>query len=220
VLVTRLCKPSFNNIKESAWQVLDMAEPELPPLSQSSVADLSTRPRPSFLLTRKRTRSDYDDEPATSSDPATFSSDETAPGAENYASGKRKKHTFRGSWWDKHPVKDGFRRSERKKREWKRNFDSGIFMGSESEDPLSSDSFTMEDELLNDQKFAARPRATFLSPIKSSNSTPKGKVRVQQMSEEHQRVCDIVRQCLENGQEDVDISYAVRSGHLCAKCTY
>ena len=188
-------------------------EPELPPPSQPALVPLPTRPRPSFLLTQKRTLSDYDNEPTTSSDPATFSSDEAAPGAENYASGKRKKHTFRGSWWDRHPAKTGIRNSLRKKREFTRNFDSGIFMGSESEEPLSSDSFTMEDEFLKDEERAndhnVHARTPETRSAGSFETTPRAKVATRdtsRLSKEHEGVCRIVRQCLEMAKEDVDLS--------------
>ncbi|ETI28349.1 hypothetical protein G647_00798 [Cladophialophora carrionii CBS 160.54] len=191
-----------------------MDEPELPPVSTAAQAGSRTHARPSLLLTRKRTRSDYADEPATSSDPATFSSDETAPGAENYAAGRRKKkHTFRGSWWDLHPAKSGTRTSQRRKREFRRNFDSGIFMGSESEDPLSSDSFTMEDEFLRDQERSSEEKHDSqhprLWPSESLEATPRTKLALRnsvQMPKEHEAVCHVVRQCLELGKEDVDLS--------------
>ncbi len=190
-----------------------MDEPELPLLSQPALQSLQARVRPSFLLTRKRTLDDYDNGPNTSSDPATFSSDEAAPGAENYASGKRKKHTFRGSWWDRHPAKNGSRSSQRKKREFTRNFDSGIFMGSESEEPLSSDSFTIEDELVKDQENANDHSLHGRTPeprsIASLETTPRARVAPRdtaRLSKEHEGVCHIVKQCLEKAKEDVDLS--------------
>ena len=180
-----------------------MEEPGLPPSSQAT----QLQPRPSFLLTRKRTHSDYEDETTASSDPATFSSDETAPGTENYAPGKRKKRVFKGSWWDKHPAKSG------KKREFRRNFDSGIFMGSESEEQLSSDSFTMEDEFLRDQQNATQTRQLTPPPklwsVQDSEATPRAKLSIRnsvRMSEEHEAVCNIVKRCLELGKEGVDLS--------------
>lgn len=201
------------HLKPSTAAVLHMDELDLPPLSQSAIQAAQTPPRPSLWLARKRTRSDYDDDPATSSDPALFSSDEQAPGAENYTAGKRKKRTFRGSWWDRHPVKAGSRKSTRK-REFKRNYDSGIFMGSEaSEASLSSDSFSMEDELLKDQQESRKPDLNVrwrgsLSTDEEHNITarklaPKATIS---MPREYEAVCAIVRECLEKGKEDVDLS--------------
>lgn len=190
---------------------------ELPPVPLSARKAAQTPPRPSFLLSRKRTRADYDDEPATSSDPAIFSSDEQAPGAENYAvADGRKKRTYKGSWWDRHPVKDGARHSTRK-REFKRNYDSGIFMGSEgTEDPLSSDSFSLEEELMRDQQSATgkkQPQQNG-SPLggfgpNSAYGTPRAKLPPQPTSivpKGHEAVCEIVKGCLETGKEDVDLS--------------
>ncbi|KAI1628790.1 hypothetical protein EDD37DRAFT_20625 [Exophiala viscosa] len=193
-----------------------MDDLDLPALSQATIRAARTPPRPSFLLTRKRTHADYDDDPATSSDPALFSSDEQAPDAENYVAGKRKKRIYKGSWWDKHPRKDGSRKSSRKQ-ELTRNFDSGIFMGSESsEDLLSSDSFTLEDELLRDQQHHRTQHKSALriwshqyqDQVQDPNSTPKRlpPKPAAIMSKEHEEVCRIVRQCLDIGKEDVDLS--------------
>lgn len=189
-----------------------MNEPELPPLPAPGREQMLSAGRPS-LLTRKRTHSDYDHEPGTSSDPATFSSDETAPGAENYASGKRKKRTFRGAWWDRQPAK-GYAKGDQKKREFTRNFDSGIFMGSESEEALSSDSFTLEEEFLREQEnvreeYQQARSAKFLS-LQNSQTTPRAclapKDIIARTTEEHQLVLDTIHKCLENGKEDVDLS--------------
>ncbi|EXJ85529.1 hypothetical protein A1O1_05893 [Capronia coronata CBS 617.96] len=197
-----------------------MDDLDLPPVPQSARRAAQTPPRPSFLLSRKRTRADYDDEPpATSSDPAFFSSDEQAPGAENYVVvDKRKKRTYKGSWWERHPVKEGSRHSTRK-REFQRNYDSGIFMASEgseeSEEPLSSDSFSMEEELVRDQQRANEKSQTqphlygSASGPGQSHGTPRLKFpphTTPTMPKEHEHVCEIVRQCLETGKEDVDLS--------------
>ncbi|KAL2418158.1 hypothetical protein ABEF95_011472 [Exophiala dermatitidis] len=139
----------------------------LPPVPLSArKAAAQTPPRPSFLLARKRTHADYYDEDhqsltvATSSDPAFFSSDEQAPGAENYAvaaGDKRKKRTYKGAWWDRSRTANENQKgtATKKPREFRRNYDSGIFMGSEgstTEEPLSSDSFSLEEELLREQE--------------------------------------------------------------------
>lgn len=188
------------------------AELDLPPLSQSAITAAQTPPRPFPLLTRKRTHADYEDDPGTSSDPALFSSDEQAPGAENYVAGRRKKRTYKGSWWDRHPLKEGVRRTSRK-REFTRNFDSGIFMGSEgSEEQLSSDSFAMEEELLRDQQVDRgtdrRPQSFRRWSSQIGNDTPRAKLVTKLavvVPKEHEEVCAIVRACLDKGKEDVDL---------------
>lgn len=196
-----------------------MDDLDLPPLSQATIRAARTPPRPSLLLTRKRTHADYDDDPATSSDPALFSSDEQAPDAENYVGGKRKKRVYKGSWWDRHPRKNGTSQISRKQ-ELTRDFDSGIFMGSESsEELLSSDSFTLEDELLKDQQQQKTRHPLVLrtwsrhdqdqDQDQDVNSTPKrlAPKPAAAIPEEHEKVCVIVRQCLDMGKEDVDLSY-------------
>jgi len=189
-----------------------MDEIELPPLRSSPHEAAPTLPlSTSIRLSRKRTLTDYDDETTTSSDPALFSSDEHAPDAENYLSGKRKKHTYQGSWWDNRRVKMG----KPKKREFRRNFDSGVFMGSEtSDEALSSDSFGLEDELLRDQQAKQEKRhysqPSHLVTIESVETTPKAKTAsrptVPVVSREHTAVCQVVQQALDSGKEDVDLS--------------
>ncbi|OAP57530.1 hypothetical protein AYL99_08268 [Fonsecaea erecta] len=192
-----------------------MDEPDLPPLSRSTRAtDIHAHSRLAPPLVRKRTYSDHDYEPAAvSSDPALFSSDETAPGAENYVSGKRKKRTFRGSWWDRHPAEPGTRTGLREKRQFRRNFDSGIFMGSESEEPLSSDSVTIEEEFLRDVRedkdnnVQAGPFTFGLE--EGDHIQPRRKHAsgaMIQIPKEHEVVCEIIKQCLDHGKEDVDLS--------------
>jgi hypothetical protein len=192
-----------------------MDDLDLPPLSQSAIRDAQTPPRPSFLRSRKRTRFGEDD-PTTSSDPALFSSDDQPPGAENYVGGHDKKRTFKGSWWERPSTKDETQKRLRK-REFTRNFDSGIFMGSEaSEELASSDSFTMEDELLRDQqeKATGTSQGHRLEPygldaaMQDPNHTPRTKMPPRPavtVPKEHEEVCAIVRQCLDDGKEDVDL---------------
>jgi hypothetical protein len=136
---------------------MDHDEPSLPPLP---IQPTHHRPQRPSLLTRKRTHSSYahdlaDNAPssAVSSDPALFSSDDATPDVENYTpTGKRKKKMYTGSWWNHHMrAKKGDR-----KREFRRNLDSGIFMGSEGDtdgDSLpSSDSLgSLEEMFLKDQ---------------------------------------------------------------------
>lgn len=185
---------------------VDMEDLELPPQPQQPVA----RPRPS-LLTRKRTLDEYHDDhlpSAASSDPALFSGDEAIPGAEDYSQ-KRKKKMYTGSWWN-HRVKAN---KDDKKREFRRNFDSGIFMGSEGSEPLSSDSIgSLEEELIQDQQIAASRREyvrfpsvfhskphlrTFGLPSLSTSS---------ETAPEHVVASQIIQKCLDEGSETVDLS--------------
>lgn len=183
----------------------DLDLPPMPASARKSLEPQSAHLSPSFI--RKRSRASYDDDDVgTSSDPALFSSDEQAPGAENYVTDKRKKHTYQGSWWSHRQSS-----SNGKKREFRRNYDSGIFMGSETSDgSLSSDSFGLEDELLRDQQ-NTRSRSRLFT-IESAQTTPKAiktqpRMQTSTTSAEHETVKQIVRQALELGKEEVDLSY-------------
>ncbi|KAH8662232.1 hypothetical protein BX600DRAFT_465900 [Xylariales sp. PMI_506] len=117
-------------------------EPTLPRLpSVSWNADTQ-----SFNNTRKRVRGD-DPAPAAaaaaaalfsnSSDPAVFSSDDD-PNLENYTQGRRRKKRYVGSWFQQQPASSDSAFSEEtrpkpmKKRTLERQFDSGVWMGSDS----------------------------------------------------------------------------------------
>ncbi len=135
-----------------------MDEVELPPLPPSFQAS-PRRSSTYSLLSRKRSRTDYEIEPATSSDPALFSSDETAPSAENY-SAKRRKDKWSGTWWGERLRG----KSAREKRQFKRNYDSGIWMGSEGTDS------SLDEDFLNDQrKFDANQK-----PVPDDHQTSNG----------------------------------------------
>src|SRR5436305_2747722 len=129
-----------------------MDDVELPPLPSSRA--LAHRSSVS-LLSRKRPRIDYEAESSNSSDPALFSSDDPAPSAEHY-SAKRRKDKWQGTWWG-----GRLRRTpQRKVRQFKRNYDSGIWMG--SEDTESS----LEEELLNDQRDMLAKEKIFQDSVK------------------------------------------------------
>ena len=187
-----------------------MDEVELPPHPRP--LPNSKRPSRPAVLTRKRTREDYlvdDDLPpsATSSDPALFSGDEATPCLESYQS-KRKRKMFSGSWYE-HSAKA---RKEDKRREFKRNIDSGIFMGSESETPSSDSIGSMEEALIQDQ--ATKDEEEDLIPSLSARpwlSIPNAKTGPlfsarPATSLEHGLVMQTVRHCLDEGLEDVDLA--------------
>ena len=173
-----------------------MDEPELPPLPRLR----STVPQ----LTRKRTHTEY--ETNTSSDPALFSSDDhKEASAEVYAS-KRRKEKWTGTWWG-----DRLRHtSTRAKTSFRRNYDSGIFMGSEGTDT------SLEDEFLADQQ-AQGNTATIShasSPIFDGwgyRLPPPRKIltlpaQTRLVSPSHYQAVAIIQRCLEAGSENVDLS--------------
>jgi len=162
---------------------------------------------------RKRTRSITSLDPATSSDPALFSSDEQAPSAEDYAC-KRRKKQYPGTWWGERLRKNNA--GEHSERQFRRNFDSGIFMGSEGSSFGSSSG--LEDELIEDQRkkqeengdededsFDWMTRLRRRGSKKETGKLPKPKL----VSPQEQRVRSIMNKCLEYGREDVDFSYVV-----------
>jgi Leucine Rich repeats (2 copies) len=145
---------------------------------------------------------------AASSDPALFSGDESVPGAEDYAN-KRKKNLYTGSWWS-HRMKAN---RDDKQREFKRNYDSGIFMGSEASEPPSSDSLgSLEDELIQDQRRKELDDQTTATMV-SSKSRPLlrapsfiFKPSMPEVLPEHGVVMQIVQRCLDKGEESVDLA--------------
>jgi len=169
-----------------------MDEIELPPLP---ITQCSYMP-----ITRKRSRSDYD--PASSSDPALFSSDDHVPSADNYSS-KRQKDQWKGTWWGERVR----RRSAKGKREFKRNFDSGIFMGSEGTDTSLDGEFLEEqntNDVLRERCFDRRAGSGpfLLYHEVALQKLPKASL----VSPAHHQARAVIQRCLETGNEDVDLS--------------
>jgi len=189
---------------------------ELPPPPSSCAL-----PRKSSLSlqSRKRSRLDYEPESTNSSDPALFSSDDPAPSVEHY-SAKRRKDKWRGTWWS------GRLRSapQRDVRQFKRNYDSGIWMGSEGTES------SLEEEFLNDQKHMLTEKALFqddgeLQANSSALSEPSLSIPgrgivgsdVHAVSRANPQVATentylsraraSVQACVDAGAEDVDLSY-------------
>ncbi|KAL9114901.1 MAG: hypothetical protein Q9227_001144 [Pyrenula ochraceoflavens] len=105
---------------------------------------------------KPRKRPHFDEDEAlgsvgTSSDPAIFSSDDIPSGVENYAGSKRRKLQWKGPWWRE------ARNGQKRKRSFKRNVDSGVFLGSEETDESLDEEFL---EALNEdeQKFSSRAK--------------------------------------------------------------
>lgn len=173
----------------------------------------------------------------TSSDPALFSSDDN-PDVENYLGVKRrKKKTYAGTWWGEkeRTTRSESEASssgavERIKRKFTRNFDSGVFMASDdstSADLSSDSSFTAD--FLNDQKSSQQSRTTITPdtsftaispstpiqkktlrlPIASPHSPFRKKKPLTEQEKKDEDVRCKIRECLELGKEDVDLSYVL-----------
>lgn len=169
----------------------------------------------SFRKSRRLSRFD-DRSSQPSSDPALFSSDDIpASGLENYnapVSGAGRKRRYRGTWWGEQVQDPKRRRADFKE---KRNVDSGVWMGSDesvAESLLTSeDSPAWGEDLL---KTVLDPRA----PGRASSGLPfsRGPVSIpappRQMavngtdeSKEHRFARKVVNDCLENGEESIDL---------------
>lgn len=179
-----------------------------PPSSSGSVTS-------SFRRTRRLSRLD-DCSSQPSSDPALFSSDDIpASGLENYnapvAAGAGRKRRYRGTWWGDQVVDPKRKRADFKE---KRHVDSGVWMGSDesvAESSLpSEDASGWGEDLL---KTVLDPQAQSKSPIGPSNaaasSLAPAKHRPMPLglpeSEEHRIARTIVHECLEKGDDSIDL---------------
>ncbi|OLN96689.1 Leucine-rich repeat-containing protein 57 [Colletotrichum chlorophyti] len=127
-----------------------------------------------------------------SSDPAVFSSDDD-PGLDNYIEGRRKKR-YVGSWFHQQPASSDSATGEprpalRGKRTFKRDLDSGVWMGSDSTD---GDESIMIPEL---------PTQSRLPQL---NRTPVRRRNV--ISSEELEARERIQQCLDSGNEYIDLS--------------
>ncbi|KAJ5693070.1 hypothetical protein N7462_002493 [Penicillium macrosclerotiorum] len=165
---------------------------------------------------RARRLSRFDDRSSQpSSDPALFSSDDIpASGLENYhasmSAGAGRKRRYRGTWWGEQVADPKRKRADFKE---KRNVDSGVWMGSDesvAESLLpSEDASTWGEDLL---KTVLDPRAPGKSPIPPMLPSTLSKVQPRPMvvqgpveSEEHQYARAVINDCLEKGEDSVDL---------------
>jgi hypothetical protein len=174
-----------------------MDEPELPPLP---------RVRSTLLppLTKKRTHAEY--ETNTSSDPALFSSDDhREDSAEAYTS-KRCKEKWTGTWWG-----DRLRNtSTRAKRSIRRNYDSGIFMGSDGTDTSLEDEFLADQKANGDTEASSRASSPISAgwgyPLPAPRKIATLPAQTRLVSPGHYQAVAVIQTCLEAGSEDVDLS--------------
>lgn len=149
---------------------------------------------------RKRVRSS----PPVSSDPI-FSGDED-PSADNYTQ-ERRKRKYRGPWYRQRPEPDSGSQElneldhHKKKRPFERQFDSGVFMGSDGTDMGEG----MEEIEIS-----------FGNGIGNTSALPVRQSREGQAEKEAPSPEELARAqielCLEEGNESIDLSYV--SGNI------
>jgi hypothetical protein len=144
----------------------------------------------SFSKNRKRIR--LSSPPVFSSDPAIFSSDDD-PSADNYTQ-ERRKRKYRGPWYQQIPASEAGEPQEQSpkkktKRIFERQFDSGVFMGSDGTDLDDGD----ELELGAPSKLPLR-KSQGATPVKKS--VPSAEELAQ----------DYIGRCLDDGVEIIDLS--------------
>ncbi|RKF59306.1 putative glucose-repressible alcohol dehydrogenase transcriptional effector [Erysiphe neolycopersici] len=155
---------------------------QLPDLASEKKSEYSTH-----TLKRPRFGSPtFSNDPDFSSDPI-FSSEDEDPSSENYIQ-ERNKKKLRGPWFCHHSRSsydvNGGRKSTEKRRQFKRNFDSGIFMGSDF-----SDNECLESSMLsNSSKLSTPSRTPFITPLSENFVYQK------------------IQTCLEEGNEIIDLS--------------
>ncbi|KAJ5703462.1 hypothetical protein N7493_011851 [Penicillium malachiteum] len=179
----------------------------------------STSLASSFRKTHRFSRFD-DCSSQPSSDPALFSSDDIpASGLENYNAGPMtgagRKRRYRGTWWGEKVIDPKRKRADFKE---KRNVDSGVWMGSDesgAESLLpSEDGPGWGEDLLKtvlDPKISGKSQGALGSFVKPLTATPAVSamqlpiLKTPDESEEHQFARSVVNDCLEKGEEVIDL---------------
>lgn len=162
-------------------------EPGLPRLTWNPITEAFTN-----NLSRKRVRlSD-----PISSDPALFSSDDD-PSADNYT-GERRKTKYRGPWFCQQPASDSVSESPenilptKRKRKLERQFDSGVWLGSDGTD--------LEDiieEVTSSEVPGDRLR---LGPFRGKQALKE------EIPSPEELALRQIELCLDEGQETIDLS--------------
>lgn len=144
----------------------------------------------------KRVRSS----PPVSSDPPLFSSDDD-PSADNYENVRaRQKKRFRGPWF-KQELADmsSQRQTGKSKRTLERQFDSAVWLGSDSTDADDDADFSTRIPFPNSFRGRIPIGSRPCLPVSSQSSRPE--------TSPEQKAREQIDQCLEDGKEDIDLSY-------------
>ena len=205
----------FPGVSRPSSDIMDNEVPLPPPRRIRHRSPTKTPVASGSSLRKTYQLSRFDDRSSQpSSDPALFSSDDIpASGLENYhapvPSGSRKRR-YRGTWWGE-MVKD----PKRKRADFKekRHVDSGVWMGSDesgAESLLPSEDPSMwGEELLKDTSNAAGTGSGADVAMRdggrwTAQSQRSGLKKVEE-PKEHQAARNIVNECLESGQDSVDL---------------
>ncbi|MCJ1287335.1 hypothetical protein MMC26_006684 [Xylographa opegraphella] len=164
--------------------------------------------RPRFpSLDRKRTR---DDIPSCSSDPPIFSSDDLPPGLENYDSHRRKRQ-YRGTWWENRVgyIQSGGSAPVRRKREFKRNIDSAVWMGSDETETTDDGELDIEADLekrllpmeSSESRFpnGCRSRTALHNPV-----SPSPRLQYEEIAQEE--AARVVQELVDDDSQVIDLS--------------
>jgi hypothetical protein len=147
---------------------------------------------------------------ATSSDPAIFSSDDD-PALDNYQNEGRRKRRYVGTWFDQHPASSdsgvgedtplSYPRprqvgdsAQHPKREFKRQLDSGVWMGTDG--AMSDTDDAVEMEPATAKLPLAPPPVRVPVPLSPTRPPPTWAERI---------AYNKIRTCVENGCEQVDL---------------
>ena len=162
-------------------------ELSLPKLAWNPTSESFSNHRP-----RKRVRLSS---PPVSSDPVLFSSDDD-PSAENYTQGRRKQK-YRGPWYRLQPASDqdsqesqGHENRKKSKRTFERQFDSGVWLGSDGTDV---DEATEGLQSIN-ETWNLPVRPSRVAQTRDKPPSPEVLARGQ------------IELCLEDGNETIDLS--------------
>ncbi|MCJ1381458.1 hypothetical protein MMC17_004569 [Xylographa soralifera] len=165
--------------------------------------------RPRFpSLDRKRTR---DDVPSCSSDPPVFSSDDLPPGLENYDSHRRKRQ-YRGRWWENGLgcVQSNGAAPVRKKRDFKRNIDSAVWMGSDETETSDDGDLDIEADLETRLPLAKPSFDNTFPNVRRKRTdsynllSPDPKMQPEEVAQEE--AARVVQELVDDGWQVIDLS--------------
>ncbi|BCR94575.1 leucine-rich repeat domain-containing protein [Aspergillus luchuensis] len=142
-----------------------------------------------------------------SSDPALFSSDDIpASGLENYNNAPvSRKRRYRGTWWGE-MVKDKDAKRKRADFKEKRLVDSGVWMGSDDYDSGPGSGFLPSDADLGEDWLNSHANGGTKTVMPQNQTQQQGFRKVEEEPREHQVARGIVNDCLERGEDSVDLS--------------